>query len=83
MSKMDHRLYCRSILEFGWDGSIDVDEKHCTCDANRAPVIEWSDSLENDGTYEYTISSDCDGSNAKRWRRLPEATVPASKWEEV
>ena len=31
----------------------------------------WAETLVNDGTYEYTISSDCDGSNVQHWRRTP------------
>lgn len=43
----------------------------------------WLDTLPNDGTYEYTISSDCDGSNANRYRRLPGKTYDEKpgKWE--
>jgi len=31
----------------------------------------WAETLINDGTYEYTVSSDCDGSNVNHWRRIP------------
>lgn len=31
----------------------------------------WAETLVNDGTFEYTVSSDCDGSNVKHWRRIP------------
>jgi len=43
----------------------------------------WADTLTNDGTYEFTISSDCDGSNVQYWRRIPGKTYieAASPWE--
>ena len=43
----------------------------------------WADALTNDGAYEYTISSDCDGSNVQHWRRIPGKTYveAASPWE--
>lgn len=43
----------------------------------------WAEGLINDGEYEYTISSDCDGSNVKHWKRRPEmvSTLEASSWE--
>jgi len=43
----------------------------------------WADTLTNDGAYEYTISSDCDGSNVNHWRRVPGLTYEghASPWE--
>lgn len=43
----------------------------------------WADGLVNDGTYEYTISSDCDGSSVQHWRRTPGTVCieDASPWE--
>ena len=43
----------------------------------------WADTLTNDGTYEYTVSSDCDGSNVQYWRRIPgkSYTEAASPWQ--
>jgi hypothetical protein len=43
----------------------------------------WVDSLTNDGRYEYTVSSDCDGSNVQYWKRVPGKTYieAASPWE--
>jgi hypothetical protein len=42
----------------------------------------WAETLINDRTYEYTVSSDCDGSNVKHWRRVPGLTYEgqASPW---
>ena len=42
----------------------------------------WAETLINDGTYEYTVSSDCDGSNVNHWRRIPGLTYEgqASPW---
>lgn len=42
----------------------------------------WAETLVNDGTYEYTVSSDCDGSNVTHWRRTPETAYKgeASPW---
>lgn len=47
----------------------------------RALVEQYT--LKNDGTYEYTLSSDCDGSNVTHWRRVPGMTHEghASPWE--
>lgn len=44
---------------------------------------KWAETLTNDGTYEYTISSDCDGSNVQHWRRTPGTACieEASPWE--
>lgn len=44
---------------------------------------KWAETLTNDGTYEYTASSDCDGSNVKHWRRTPGKVwiEDASPWE--
>lgn len=44
---------------------------------------KWADTLTNDGTHEYTISSDCDGSNVQHWRRVPGRVgiEDASPWE--
>jgi hypothetical protein len=44
---------------------------------------EFQDSLVNDGTYEYTISSDCDGSNVIHYRRTPKRVITAGPWESV
>lgn len=43
----------------------------------------WADTLTNDGTYEYVVSSDCDGSHVQHWRRMPGKTYieDASPWE--
>jgi hypothetical protein len=43
----------------------------------------WADVLTNDGKYEYTVSSDCDGSNLQKWRRMPGKLYieDASPWE--
>jgi len=43
----------------------------------------WAETLTNDGTYEFTISSDCDGSNVQHWRRVPGLTYEgqASTWQ--
>lgn len=43
----------------------------------------WADTLTNDGKYEYTVSSDCDGSNVQYWRRVPGKTYieAAAPWE--
>jgi hypothetical protein len=49
----------------------------------RESMPVWQETLVNDGEYEYTVSSDCDGSNEKRWRRLPRRVVEASAWEEA
>ncbi|WIV32203.1 hypothetical protein QN084_06220 [Paenarthrobacter sp. R1] len=44
---------------------------------------EFLDTLSNDGTHEFTVSADCDGSNTMLWRRTPKlvAEVPAGPWE--
>lgn len=44
---------------------------------------KWAETLTNDGAFEYTISSDCDGSNVKHWRRIPGMTSEAqpAPWE--
>lgn len=49
----------------------------------RKTEVRWAETLTNDGTYEYTISSDCDGSSVQHWRRLPGKTYieDASPWE--
>lgn len=43
----------------------------------------WAETLTNDGFYEYTVSSDCDGANVQHWRRRPGKTYieDASPWE--
>ena len=41
---------------------------------------EWAESLVNDGTHEFTVSSDCDGSNEKRWMRIPRRVIKAGPW---
>lgn len=43
----------------------------------------WEPTLVNDGVYEYTISSDCDGSSVQHWRRIPGQTYEGrpSPWE--
>lgn len=45
---------------------------------------KWAETLINDGTYEYTASSDCDGSNVTYWRRTPGkfCIEDASAWEQ-
>lgn len=45
----------------------------------------WAETLTNDGEYEYTTSSDCDGSNVTYWRRKPKMAVveDAQAWEEA
>jgi hypothetical protein len=44
---------------------------------------KWAETLVNDGTYEYTVSSDCDGSSVVHWRRKPAvvAIEDAAPWE--
>jgi hypothetical protein len=43
----------------------------------------WAETLLNDGDYEYTISSDCDGSSVRHWRRIPGMTFSSqpAPWE--
>lgn len=47
------------------------------------PEAAWVESLENDGTYEYTSSSHCDGTHIAHWRRKPGKTYQADPepWE--
>lgn len=49
-------------------------------DAEPEWEAEWLDSLLHDDTYEYTHSSDCDGSNVKHWRRTPRFVRKAGPW---
>lgn len=60
--------------------------------ARRSPVeteenweTVWLEGLEHDDEFEYTSSSDCDGSNERRWKRAPEqrAFRPAGPWVPV
>ena len=41
---------------------------------------EWAESLVNDGMHEFTVSGDCDGSNEKRWMRIPRRVIKAGPW---
>jgi hypothetical protein len=53
--------------------------------AATAPVVsgeaEWVDGLPNDGEWEYTISSACDGSNVQHHRRRPRYVRQYGPWE--
>ena len=46
-------------------------------------VPQWQESLINDGVYEYTTSSDCDGANAVHWRRTPKRVIAPGTWERI
>jgi len=43
----------------------------------------WAETLDNDGTYEYTSSSHCDGTHIAHWRRKPamRGEVSVGPWE--
>ena len=43
------------------------------------PVFQ--DTLHNDGDFEYSVTADCDGSNAVYIRRSPKREVPVGEWE--
>ena len=47
------------------------------------PETVWTETLENDGTYEYTSSSHCDGTHTVHWRRKPGKNYTANPqpWE--
>jgi hypothetical protein len=76
---MSARDELAEVIEAGYAGS----DSHCPYD-HATEIAEailaagyvkaepaWAETLTNDGTYEYTISSDCDGSNVQHWRRVP------------
>ena len=42
---------------------------------------EFTEYLPNDGEYEYTSASDCDGSNVMHWRRRPRHVGEIFPWE--
>lgn len=49
----------------------------------RAGEPEWSETLHNDGTYEYTATADCDGSNVQYLRRTPDRIIHGTPWEKI
>lgn len=44
---------------------------------------EFVDTLVNNGEFEYTQSSDCDGSNQVFLRRLPKKIIEPTEWEKT
>lgn len=44
-------------------------------------TAEFGDTVPNDGEYEYTVTSDCDGSNVRYLRRKPKSVGEHHPWE--
>ncbi len=47
------------------------------------PQPEWLETIPNDGTYEYTMSADCDGGDVRYFRRTPRYVTPAGEFTEI
>lgn len=41
---------------------------------------EWADGLTNNGEFEFTTTSHCDGSNLRQWKRTPAHSAKAGPW---
>lgn len=61
-----------------WLAVRDAETRRQTLEGAR---VEFVDGLPHDGTFEYTVSGDCDGSNVTHWRRLPRIVFEAGVWE--
>ena len=63
-------------------GGLDVADEILAAGYRKLRPI-FAETLVNDGEYEYTISSDCDGSSVQHWRRKPKMAVveDAQPWE--
>lgn len=64
-----------AILAAGWVSPAEARRRE-------AAAAVWEEFLPNDGEYEYTSTSDCDGSQQKFLRRRPERRAESSPWEQ-
>jgi hypothetical protein len=90
MSALEHDLMT-ALNWAGIDAAANTADFELAHELAKAPSLagyvkaepSWAETLINDGTYEYTVSSDCDGSNVQRWRRTPGLTYEgaASPWQ--
>jgi len=71
--------YAQMRRSIGLQAIIRAAQAEALRDARVTP--RFSDSVPNDGVYEYTSTSDCDGSNRRYLRRKPQYHGDYHPWE--
>lgn len=85
----DNSSFPEGVAEKDWDENREHHDYAYTiadgliAKGYRKAAPAWVDSLTNDGIFEYTTSSHCDGSHVTHWRRVPGLTYEgnAAPWE--